>query len=393
MFKILPVLLLCSRLLEAAMYSPGGMKYPGPSNARQGRNDPAVPCTRKDGQVGECVPYYLCNENINSPSNYHGSIDVIVQGDQCTSSIDTCCLRSERRPPNQPVKPVQPTARTGCGWANPDGVSFININGNNGETKFGEFPWMVAILNRDQDNKNQSGDQQPHAFIGGGSLIHPSVVLTAAHVVKDAKSLVIRAGDWDTQTDKEIYPYQERNVESVRIHEDFVAGNLFYDIAVVFLAEPVQLTPNVGVVCLPTAGIHQEEGNRCIATGWGKDKFGKEGRYAVILKKVDLPVVKHDKCELALRKTRLGELFLLHSSFMCAGGEPDKDSCTGDGGSPLSCPIEYSKDRYVQGGIVSWGIGCGGGGIPGVFVDVSGLRNWIDDKVAGKGYDTRVYTY
>lgn len=41
-----------------------------------------------------------------------------------------------------------------------------------------------------------------------------------------------------------------------------------------------------------------------------------------------------------------------------AGGEPGKDTCKGDGGSPLVCPIPGRVDRYYQSGIVAWGIGC-----------------------------------
>jgi hypothetical protein len=54
---------------------------------------------------------------------------------------------------------------------------------------------------------------------------------------------------------------------------------------------------------------------------------GKEGRYQVILKKVDLPIVPQDACEEALRKTRLGPYFKLHHSFICAGGDQGKDTC------------------------------------------------------------------
>lgn len=61
-------------------------------------------------------------------------------------------------------------------------------------------------------------------------------------------------------------------------------------------------------------------------TGWGKDLFGKDGKYQVILKKIELPVVPHTQCETAMRGTRLGKRFNLHNSFICAGGEPGKDT-------------------------------------------------------------------
>lgn len=55
--------------------------------------------------------------------------------------------------------------------------------------------------------------------------------------------------------------------------------------------------------------------------------------------------------------------------------------------------FQEEPDRYTQSGIVAWGIGCGENNIPGVYVDVARLRAWIDDKVAGKGFDPKVYEY
>lgn len=89
----------------------------------------------------------------------------------------------------------------------------------------------------------------------------------------------------------------------------------------------------------------------------GKDSFGKAGKYSVILKKVPLPIVDFNVCQSKLQAERLGPKFRLHPSFICAGGIEDVDTCEGDGGAPLSCPIgRLSENRYAQNGIVAWGM-------------------------------------
>lgn len=79
-----------------------------------------------------------------------------------------------------------------------------------------------------------------------------------------------------------------------------------------------------------------------------------------------------------MRQTRLGGRFILDRSFICAGGEPGKDACEGDGGSPLICEV---NGIWKVAGLVSWGIGCGQPGIPGVYVNVANFRPWIDSIV------------
>lgn len=102
-------------------------------------------------------------------------------------------------------------------------------------------------------------------------------------------------------------------------------------------------------------------------------------------------MIPHEPCQEALRNTRLGQRFKLHSNFLCAGGEEGRDSCKvgseqptmrsddlifqGDGGGPLVC---YRQDgTYSLMGIVAWGIECGKKGIPGVYVDVRKYLDWI----------------
>lgn len=95
---------------------------------------------------------------------------------------------------------------------------------------------------------------------------------------------------------------------------------------------------------------------------------------------MQIPIIDKQNCEQELKTTRLGDAFTLHKSFICAGGEEGRDTCNGDGGGPLVCPIP-NTERFVQVGVVSWGVGCGTEGIPGVYTAVPRFRNWINEEM------------
>lgn len=65
--------------------------------------------------------------------------------------------------------------------------------------------------------------------------------------------------------------------------------------------------------------------------------------------------------------------------MVCGYKEQGKDSCQGDSGGPLAC--EYD-DTWVQVGIVSWGIGCGRRGLPGIYTEIGVYSKWLMAVVA-----------
>ena len=67
-------------------------------------------------------------------------------------------------------------------------------------------------------------------------------------------------------------------------------------------------------------------------------------------------------------------------------------SLQGDGGGPLICPLRADIKRYVQVGIVSWGIGCGSD-LPGVYTSITYLRSWIDEQLMYHNLDNTVYQH
>ncbi|CAO1431582.1 unnamed protein product [Diamesa hyperborea] len=247
---------------------------------------------------------------------------------------------------------------------------------------------MVVVL-----KKEAMLDDISSVYHCGGSLIHPSVVLTAAHKVvgENPKNLIVRAGEWDTQTNREHLPFVESNVASLVVHENLVKTAGLNNIALLFLKTPVQNNKHINTICLPQPDVNFD-GSRCFATGWGQNKFGRYEKYQDILKKIDLPVIERHRCTDMFRKTRLGPYFQLHKSLICAGGEEGIDTCTGDGGSPLVCPVPDNAGYFYQAGIVSHGIGCGGKNTPGAYTNVAFFANWIENKIKHKGFNSDSYT-
>merc|ERR1711936_1226253 len=231
----------------------------------------------------ECVPYYQCN-NGTIITDGEGLIDIrngfgilSPEDSKCPGFLDVCCKDPDFTPPPPPpvVKHVPK-----CGQRHQNGLG-VRIQGfKEGESQFGEWPHMCAILSKEPvaEAPGYAGEPQTvNLYQCGGSLIAPGVILTAAHCAakfqQEPTKLKIRCGEWDTQNQTEPRPHQDRYVQTLEIHPEFNPRNLANDWAVLYTSQDFDLQAHIDTICLPQPE-ELFDFQTCFATGWGKDQFG-----------------------------------------------------------------------------------------------------------------------
>ncbi|CAO2589849.1 Ctrc [Lemmus lemmus] len=204
----------------------------------------------------------------------------------------------------------------------------------------------------------------------GGSLITDRHVLTAAHCISDTLTYRVGLGKYNlTVEDEEGSVYAE--VDTIYVHEGWNSFLVRNDIAIIKLANPVELSDTIKVACIPEEGAVLPQDYPCYVTGWGR--LWTNGATPDVLQQGRLLVVDYATCS---KTTWWGST--VKQSMVCAGGDGVISSCNGDSGGPLNC--QASNGKWQVHGIVSFGssLGCNYPRKPSVFTRVSNFNDWIN---------------
>ncbi len=229
-----------------------------------------------------------------------------------------------------------------------------------------DYPWHVGIT-------TAAGSQYC-----AGSVLNEEWILTAAHCM--GGSPWIRAGVTN------INDSSGQNIASaeVFVHPEYVSVTSGMDIALIRLAEPLDLSdPNVEPIPISTQ-LHNEmgfedEGVMSEITGWGALFSG--GPSPDILQVAEVPIVSNELAQTGYPNETITD-DMLAAGYWEEGGI---DACQGDSGGPLVVPDGTSPVGSVVAGITSWGYGCAGATHMGMYVRVSYFEDWIEE-ISGLSY-------
>ncbi|KAH8254585.1 hypothetical protein KR032_011073 [Drosophila birchii] len=233
------------------------------------------------------------------------------------------------------------------GIVNRGDIGLRIMNGKNAERQAGA--WMAAIRNNDQ-------------FQCGGTVIHKSFVLTAAHCIDDQENLFVTVGTYNKSN-----PVQEISVSLGVMHTEYSKENMIHDIGLLKLSRDIDFNSQVYPICISLNPLMNRNRILFEAYGWGITKTGSESE---LLQKVKLHRLHPSRCNRHLFTP-------LTSNQLCAGSSR-ADTCRGDSGGPLTTKFK-PEEPQVQLAIVSFGkLRCDGEGI---YTDISRYTDWIEHNV------------
>jgi len=364
----------------------------------------ALPCTTPNLDTGICVEIKQCSVFIHSLASGKTDNHDFIRESRCGESRNqhegqpkVCCgkyddylrkttimpttssteaPKKSKAPNNDMGKPPKKGSRNPfpetCGNQTTPNLSVRIVGGK--MASVGEFPWMARLRHRRKDGLFSYGC--------AGFLISNKFVLTAAHCIR-SKALAalgpiyqVQLGEHNTLTDPDCSrgvhppvcadsPLLVRTANP-KVHPEYSDDIQHHnDIALIPLKKAVKFTEWVYPICLAQQPSSERE---MWLSGWGRTDTLES---SPIKLKVSVWRENRSSCATTYRAVHVR---VIHSQ-LCAGGEAGRDSCTGDSGGPLM--IREGTGPWQAEGVVSFGMGCGLEGWPGIYTNIPSYMTWI----------------
>lgn len=235
------------------------------------------------------------------------------------------------------------------------------------EVPIRRYPYLAALFWTNPDTGNLR-------LVCGGSLIAPTVILTAAHCAD--KVDVVMLGIYNFTNIQEMdYEYYMISPNQKVIYPSYDPTTQAGDFLLLTLDQPSKFNP----ITLNADELLPSDSQWLTVMGWGVTESGTQSstpREAVVT---------------AMANSLCAERYRYSSSILdnelCASGGSTYDSCQGDSGGPLIIKGGSAEEDILVAS-VSWGYDCADSMYPGVYARVSAVRTWLEELVPQARFDS-----
>ncbi|CAO1426748.1 unnamed protein product [Diamesa serratosioi] len=233
------------------------------------------------------------------------------------------------------------------------------IGGN--EAPRNQFPYQAGLLMSIPGSVNTG--------LCGGSLISNNRVLTAAHCVDIASSVLVLLGAHMIRQEESTQLRIDVPASGLVYHPDYDTRTLLNDVAMIKFPSTVTFNNFIQPIAL-AEGTNNFAGDDAVLSGWGR--FGPNQESSAFLRFVNLQVITNLACRIRFPT-------IIQDSTICANGEGNVGGCNGDSGGPLS--VQRNGQSLLV-GVTSFvsGVGCERG-FPTGFARVSSFIPWIQSNM------------